>query len=59
MKDRGIICYATAEDRLRLAAIIKIEGSKSGSAWLLDQIRKRYAELYGDLDPNVAATVSA
>lgn len=55
MKDRGIICYATAEDRQRLAAIVKLEGSRSGSAWLLEQIRKRYAELFGDLDPRLTS----
>lgn len=54
MKNKGIMCYATAEDRHRLAAIIAIEGTRSGSAWLLEQIRKRYAELYGDMTPSLA-----
>jgi hypothetical protein len=55
MKNKGIICYATAEDRQRLAAVVQVEGSRSGSAWLLEQIQKRYAELFGDLDPSLAA----
>lgn len=54
MKNRGIICYATAEDRLRLAAVANTHQT-SGSAWILEQIRARYTELYGDLDPALAA----
>lgn len=52
-KHHGIIAYGEADDRLRLAAIAKVE-NKSGSAFLIDQIRKRYAELFGDLDPKLA-----
>lgn len=51
MKDLAIVAYGTKDDRLRLAAVAKAQG-RSGSSWLIELIRARYAELFGDLDPN-------
>lgn len=47
MKNHGIIAYGTPEDRTKLAAVAKAMGM-SGSAWLIEQIRARYKELFGD-----------
>lgn len=58
MRTKGIMCYATAEDRRRLAAICKVDGG-SGSNWLLKKLRERYAELYGDLDPTLTEKAEA
>jgi hypothetical protein len=45
-----ITAYGSPEDRLRLEAISKLE-EKSSSQWLIDLIRKRYAEIYGGTHP--------
>lgn len=55
MKDRGIIAYGEQADRDRLKAISTAEG-RSGSDWIIARIRERYAELFGDLDPGIAAS---
>lgn len=47
-KKVGIICYGTEEDRERLAALSKAHG-KTGSSWMIAQIRKEYEKLFGDL----------
>ncbi|AKU43567.1 hypothetical protein CPT_Seuss41 [Caulobacter phage Seuss] len=49
-KPTGIIAYGRPEDRLKLAAIAKSEGVTS-SRWIVDQIRKRYRELYAETPP--------
>lgn len=51
-KNAPIIAYGTEDDRLRLAAVVKALGSQSGSAWLIEQVRTRYSELFGDLPPS-------
>jgi hypothetical protein len=45
MKNHGIIAYGTPEDREKLAAVAKAMGV-SGSAWIIEQIRVRYQELF-------------
>lgn len=52
-KDKGIIAYGTPDDRHRLAAVAKALNT-TGSAWIIEQIRARYAELFGDLPPELA-----
>lgn len=51
-RQHGIIAYGNAEDRLRLAAIADLT-QRSGSTVIIDFIRDRYAELFGDLDPKL------
>jgi hypothetical protein len=51
-KNAPIIAYGHDEDRLRLAAVASAH-SKSGSQWIIDQIRQRYAEMFGDTPPEV------
>ena len=50
----AIIAYGKADDRAKLAAIAKSEGS-SGSQVIINHIRARYTELFGDL-PVAAAS---
>lgn len=52
-RQAGIIAYGTPEDRLRLAAIVEATQGRSGSVVVIDLIRARYAELFGDLDPKL------
>ena len=54
-KPTGIIAYGRPEDRKRLAAVARHD-SKTGSRVILDHIRDRYRELFGDLDPNLIET---
>lgn len=49
-RDKGIIAYGTAEDRLKLAVLASI-GKQSGSEIMIDLIRKRYDTIFGDADP--------
>lgn len=51
-KPIGIIAYGKPEDRNRLAAIAHSEG-KTGSKVIVDFIRARYKELYGNMDPTL------
>lgn len=44
----GIISYGTAEDRLRLKRVAEAE-NRSGSDWIIQVIRQRYKELFGEL----------
>ena len=53
-KPLGIISYGKPDDRLKLAAIAKHEGV-TGSKVILNHIRARYKELYGDMDPSLVA----
>lgn len=53
-KPVGIIAYGKSEDRLKLAAVAKRDGM-TGSKVILNYIRARYKELYGDMDPSLAA----
>jgi hypothetical protein len=47
MNKNGIIAYGTAEDREKLAAIVAELKLKSGSAWIISQIRAKHQELFG------------
>lgn len=51
-RNSGIIAYGTQDDRARLAAISKVEG-RSGSVVIIEMIRERYKQLFGDLPPPV------
>lgn len=51
-RTHGIISYGTPEDRARLAAIAQAE-RMSGSEWIIEKIRERYKELYGDTKPPI------
>lgn len=51
VRNNGIIAYGTESDRSKLAAIVSTLKAKSGSQWIIDQIRARYAELFGDQEP--------
>lgn len=46
----GIIAYGTAEDRKKLEALAKFAG-QSGSAWIIERIRREHALIYGELPP--------
>lgn len=48
-RNAGIIAYGTPEDRLRLAAVSNAM-AKSGSELIIEMIRARYVELFGDLE---------
>lgn len=58
MKNKGIIAYGTSDDRLRLEAVATIDG-KTNSSWIIMAIRKRFEELFGDLDPILTSTESS
>lgn len=47
MRNSGIIAYGTLEDRQKLAEIAKVLGN-SGSVVIIEMIRARYAELFGE-----------
>jgi hypothetical protein len=51
-RPKGIIAYGKDEDRLKLAAVARHEG-KSGSEFIVDSIRVRYQQLFGDLPPEL------
>lgn len=51
-RHKGIICYGTEIDRKRLAALAVAE-SKSSSETLVLMIRRRYADMFGDIDPDI------
>lgn len=44
--------YGTQDDRLKLAALSQSEG-RSGSEIIVEFIRTRYREVFGDLDPSL------
>ena len=54
MRNHGIIAYGAPDDRLKLAALSDAL-KKSGSQLIIDFIRQRYEEVYGDLDPGAAS----
>lgn len=54
MRNHGIIAYGTPDDRLRLAAL-SATLNKSGSQLIVDYIRERYKQVFGDLDPGAVA----
>jgi hypothetical protein len=45
MRKHGIIAYGTEEDREKLAALAKAAGLRSGSLWLIKQIREQHKAL--------------
>ncbi len=47
----GIIAYGEKDDRARLAAVVLATESRSGSEWIVTQIREKYFELFGDMPP--------
>lgn len=47
----GIIAYGDRDDRARLAAVVSATESRSGSEWIVTQIREKYFELFGDMPP--------
>jgi hypothetical protein len=53
----AITAYGTADDRLRLAAISRLDG-RSGSEILIEFVRTRYREMFGDLAPSQAVPES-
>lgn len=55
MKSAAIIARGKPDDRARLAAIARHE-SRSGSDVLIQMIRTRYLELFGDTPPPMGAS---
>lgn len=53
----AITAYGNADDRLRLAALSRIDG-RSGSEIIIDFVRTRYRETFGDLPPSQAVPES-
>lgn len=47
----GIIAYGDQDDRARLAAVVSATETRSGSEWIITQIREKYFELFGDMPP--------
>lgn len=50
-RHKGIIAYGTEEDRQRLAVLAQLSG-KSGSELIVEMIRERFHNLFGNTDPN-------
>jgi hypothetical protein len=51
----GIIAYGDKDDRARLAAIVSVTDARSGSEWIITQVREKYVELFGDMPPQELA----
>lgn len=51
-KLKGIMAYGTEEDRQKLAVLAHF-AKKSSSEWLIQQVRKQYADLFGDQPPQL------
>jgi len=49
-RNKGIIAYGTEEDREKLAVLSSLTG-KTASDWIIREIRKQYAEAFGDTPP--------
>ena len=47
----GIIAYGDKDDRARLAAIVSETDARSGSEWIITQVRAKYTELFGEMPP--------
>jgi 3-methyladenine DNA glycosylase Tag len=52
MAMKGIIAYGQEEDRQKLAVLATLT-DQSGSQWIIEQIRERYREAFGDSDPSL------
>lgn len=53
-RNTGIIAYGDPEDRARLAEVVSATAAKSGSDWIITQIRQAHFELFGDAPPGGA-----
>lgn len=51
-RHKGIIAYGTEKDRQKLAVLSHFSG-QSGSEFIIQMIREKYAEVFSDVDPEL------
>lgn len=53
-RHKGIIAYGTEVDREKLAVLAQVS-SQSGSEVIIEMIRRRYQDVFGETDPKLIA----